>query len=74
MTKPTHAPPEPGARSRYLAYLLRLWKVQDGDRQVWRASLETPGPREYRGFANLEALISFLKARMGEEEAPDESG
>ncbi len=55
---------------RYLSYLLRLWQTSDGGKQVWRASLESPGSGERRGFASLEDLIGFLQAqtRPGDEE------
>jgi hypothetical protein len=44
----------------YLAYLLRLWQVnQDGD-CVWRASLENSHTGERRGFASLDLMMIFL--------------
>jgi hypothetical protein len=46
---------------RYISYLLRLWKTQDGTRSVWRASLEGPHSGECPGFAGLEQLCAFLK-------------
>jgi hypothetical protein len=49
---------------RYLSYLLRLWQTSDGRRQVWRASLESPGSGERQGFASLRGLIEFLEAQM----------
>jgi hypothetical protein len=48
---------------RYLSYLLRLWQTSDGEKQVWRASLESPGAGERQGFASLEALFGFLQAQ-----------
>jgi len=48
---------------RYLSYLLRLWQTSDGGEQVWRASLQTPGSGERRGFASLRELFSFLEAQ-----------
>ena len=56
--------PEP-----YLAYMLRLWRVDDGARLVWRASLESPHSGERRAFADLEDLFSFLHQRT--EVSPD---
>jgi hypothetical protein len=54
-------------RSRYLSYLLRLWQTGDAEEQTWRASLESPGDRERRGFASLEALFEFLTTQTGVE-------
>jgi hypothetical protein len=51
---------------RYLSYLLRLWQTSDGARQVWRASLETPGTGERQGFANLKDLFNFINAQAQE--------
>jgi len=50
--------PEP-----YLAYMLRLWRVDDDPRLVWRASVESPHSGERRAFANLQDLFSFLHER-----------
>ena len=44
----------------YLAYLLRLWRVKEGGKEVWRASLCSPHTDERRGFVSLDALFSFL--------------
>jgi hypothetical protein len=52
---------------RYQSYLLRLWETCDGEMRVWRASLESPGSGERRGFASLEDLIEFLRAQMEAE-------
>jgi hypothetical protein len=49
---------------RYLSYLLRLWQTSDGEKQVWRASLESPGAGERQGFASLEDLFGFLRAQI----------
>ena len=48
---------------RYLSYLLRLWQTNDGGKQIWRASLESPGAGERQGFASLEDLFDFLQTR-----------
>ena len=45
----------------YRAYLLRLWQIDDGDMAAWRASLETPGTGERRGFGSLEELCRWLQ-------------
>ena len=52
-------------RSSYRVYLLRSWREGDPVPEappVWRFSLEDPVTRQRRGFANLEALTSFLAA------------
>lgn len=56
----------------YLAYLLRLWRVngngkfQSGtSKAVWRASLENPHTGERQGFASLETLVDFLREQTG---------
>lgn len=55
----------PTEQRRYLSYLLRLWQTSDGTKQIWRASLESPGTGERRGFASLEDLFDFLLAQTG---------
>jgi hypothetical protein len=50
----------------YLAYLLRLWRVNDGGNSVWRASVKSPHTGERYGFANLELLFAFLEEKTGE--------
>ena len=66
-------------RSRgYLAYLLRMWRV-DGDDAAWRASLESPHNGERRGFATLAELFGFMEracrsAQVGETPGADQAG
>lgn len=52
-------------REPYLAYMLRLWRVDEGGHPVWRASLESPHSGERRAFANLRILIDYLQERTG---------
>jgi len=52
-----------GEQPRYLSYLLRLWQTSDGRKLVWRASLESPGTGERRGFASLKELFGVLQAQ-----------
>jgi len=54
-------------RPHYLSYLLRLWQTSDGETWVWRASLETPGTGERRGFGSLKDLFEFLQAQTKAE-------
>jgi hypothetical protein len=49
----------------YLAYLLRLWQVQDKGKIGWRASLENVHTGEKRAFAHLDELVAFLRERLG---------
>lgn len=48
---------------RYHSYLLRMWQTSDEKKQIWRASLESPGSGERQGFASLEDLFDFLQAQ-----------
>ena len=56
---------------RYRSYLLRLWQTSDGRRQVWRASLESPGGGERWGFASLRDLFGFLEAQTERQDRQD---
>jgi hypothetical protein len=53
-------------RPGYLAYLLRLWRVNTDQGPVWRASVENPHTGERHGFANLELLFAFLEEKTRE--------
>jgi len=48
---------------RYQAYLLRLWRVQQGPGFVWRVSLESPHTGERQSFVSLDALFAFLREK-----------
>jgi hypothetical protein len=50
----------------YFAYLLRLWRVDDGTTPEWRASLESPYSAERRGFSSLKTLFRFLEQLTGD--------
>jgi hypothetical protein len=49
----------------YLAYLLRLWQIQDKGKIGWRASLENAHTGEKLAFAHLDELVGFLRERIG---------
>ncbi len=51
-------------KPRYLSYLLRLWETSDGEKGIWRASLESPGSQQRQGFASLKELFGFLEAQI----------
>jgi hypothetical protein len=52
---------------RYRAFLLRCWEVRD-QRPVqagaWRFRLQDVQTGEKRGFADLEALVAFLRGEF----------
>ena len=45
----------------YYAYLLRLWRTDEDGPVTWLASLQDSRTGEETGFANLEALLEFLR-------------
>ena len=49
-----------------MAYLLRLWQVEEGENAPWRASVESPQSGERRGFAGLAELFTFLEKKTRE--------
>lgn len=57
-------------RKEYLSYLLRLWRVSAGGAPAWRGSLHRPGAAEAIAFADLDALVAFLRAEMEEGNGP----
>ena len=53
---------------RAFSFLLRLWPTQSGGESFWRASLQGVECEERFGFADLEGLLAFLRARISEGE------
>lgn len=49
-----------GKKNRRIAFLLRMWCVDETGRSDWQASLEMPGTGKRIGFASLEQLIMYL--------------
>jgi hypothetical protein len=49
---------------RALAYVLRLWRVRNGERSVWRVSLQDVRSGERRGFAGVDQMCRYLRARI----------
>jgi hypothetical protein len=49
----------------YQSYLLRLWRVSDGEEPTWRASLQSSRSGEQMGFDSLEELVEYLRWRTG---------
>jgi len=58
-----------GTRREYLSFLLRLWRVNVEGAPVWRASLQRPGAADQQAFADLDELLDFLRAEIGDMEA-----
>ena len=50
-------------KQRYHSFLLRLWQVKENEHTAWRASLESSHTGERWGFADLDALCTFLHER-----------
>jgi len=44
----------------YRSYLLRLWRAGEGE-NGWQASLESIHTGKRRGFADLDALVAYLR-------------
>jgi len=55
-----------GERPGYLAYLLRMWRVEVDGEPRWRASLERPSDGERYVFGSLDATFDFLHQRSRE--------
>jgi hypothetical protein len=58
-------PGEPGEQPDYLSYLMRLWRVHNGEKITWRASLESALTGETHNFASLNCLCNFLRGQTG---------
>jgi hypothetical protein len=52
-----------GKQTDYLSYLLRLWRVGDGDELAWRAWLKSARTGQQVGFGSLEELFEFLQGQ-----------
>ena len=59
---------------RHRVYLLRCWEERSQDRRLpskWRFGLEDSRSGQRFGFADLDALITFLRAEfIGDEDTP----
>jgi hypothetical protein len=49
----------------YASYLLRLRQVEDNRRLVWMPSLQSTATGEQHPFADLDALVEFLRVEFG---------
>ena len=45
----------------YHSYLLRLWRVREGEGESWRASLQEVETGDLLGFAELDELFDYLE-------------
>jgi len=61
-------PPE----KKYIAYMLRVWRVNRTELPVWQASLEDPHNGKQIGFADLASLFSYLKDQTGRDREKEE--
>jgi hypothetical protein len=62
-----------GDKSRYLAFLVRMWQPGDEGKPVWRASVDNPHTAERHYFADLEALFAFLEEQTASLSASSEA-
>jgi hypothetical protein len=60
-------------KQTYLAFLLRLWRVDGEGQGTWRASLEDAHSGERHGFGDLPALQGFLETLL-EPPPPEQAG
>jgi hypothetical protein len=60
--------------TRYLSYMLRMWRKTDGQGQpVWCASLEEPGSHQTARFGDMPSMFAFLQRRLGDTAAQEGS-
>lgn len=50
--------------SSYVSYLLRIWREEDCQEPIWRASLQSSLGGERQAFASLDDLFAFLRRRV----------
>jgi hypothetical protein len=75
-------PRETWKQKDYVSYMLRMWRDRSDEapspsKEVpWRASLQSPHTGEIVGFASLDDLVNYLRARVGgmQETVRDVSG
>jgi hypothetical protein len=48
-----------------MSYLLRLWRMGDGERPMWQASLKNFHNGQRVGLASLEDLFHILQSQCG---------
>ena len=60
--------------SKYEAFLLRIWRIDDLTQSVWRVSLQRPGQEECLYFATIEALHLYLMTHFPNQELGETDG
>jgi hypothetical protein len=61
---------------RNRSFILRLWEARSQSTEepsTWRFSLQDPESDKRYGFADLEALVEFLRVEIGHEAKPPAS-
>ena len=58
-------------RRGHLAYLLRLWRVDNGTEAIWRASLQDVRTGERLSFPGLDQALAYLRQQL---DLPPEPG
>ena len=59
-------------RQTSFSYVMRMWKSERDGESVWHASLQNPHTEERHIFADLAALLSFLKEKTEENSREDQ--
>jgi len=60
--------------SKYYSFLLRLWKVNQGGRVVWRATIENPHTKEIIGFETVQDFTEYLERLLEINRSEDNDG
>ena len=63
-----------GRRRDYRSYLLRLYRVREGEASRWRASLQSARGGQRLHFRSLNAMVGFLTDEGDRAEGADEQG
>ncbi len=53
-----------------MAFLVRLWRVDDERHPTWRASIQDAHTGERCGFADLKGLFRFLEEQINNADQP----
>jgi hypothetical protein len=54
----------------HLAYLLRLWRAEEGTQPIWRASLQDVRTGKRLGFAGLDEAVAYLRQQFAPPPRP----
>jgi hypothetical protein len=61
-------------RHGHIAYMLRLWRVENGVEVVWHASLQEVRSGERLGFAGLDEAVAYLRQQLETQPEPRSLG